>query len=70
MCFGFSNGFEQSYVLREYNTYVLHLSDALGVVDSALTSGLGKKPKKSDEFTEVARLRGIFQVCLNMAAVI
>jgi hypothetical protein len=29
-------------------SYVLHLSNALGIVDSALTSGAGKKAQKAD----------------------
>ena len=48
--------------------YVLHLSNALGVVDSALTSGSGKKARKAEEGTEVARLRGVFQELDELAA--
>lgn len=46
-------------------SYVLHLSNALGIVDSALTSGSGKRARKAEEGTEVARLRGVFQVHLG-----
>lgn len=38
------------------------------MVDSALTSGAGKKARKAEEGTEVARLRGVFQELDELAA--
>lgn len=55
-------------VLKEYSVYVLHLSNALGVVDSALSSGIGKKAQKAEAGTEVARLRAVFQELDELAS--
>lgn len=49
----------QSYILREYATYVLHLERALDQVDNALsqyTASLSKRASRRLEETEIGRL--------------
>jgi hypothetical protein len=57
----------QSYILREYNTYVLHLERALAQVDEALSVAAqaaagSKRVSRRIEDTEQGRLGKILQV--------